>query len=175
MDHVIGYMYSGHVTVTSNDLIPLYTLVERLRMKGDVQKQLMLNIGHQLKCNKSLFVQYLMQAKTLEVEDVLNEVYRLLSIKVDNRESRGVELSTLPMVIFKEAFMTASRCCKDGSAPYDLVLKYICHFTQSIDPNDRNYARYLIRCLYIWCELIWWKIGNVDLSHSLWLICYLVT
>ena len=56
MSHVIVYMYTGHVTVESKDLIPLYTLCQRLKMKGDIRKQLLINIRNQYQSNNNILI-----------------------------------------------------------------------------------------------------------------------
>eukprot|EP01084_Bolivina_argentea_P260555 440045_1 len=75
MHHVIIYMYTGHVTVTSKDLIPLFTLVERLKMKGDIKKQLLLNIRKQYKSSNDVLIPYLLQSKNVESHSIMKEIY----------------------------------------------------------------------------------------------------
>ena len=58
-------MYTGHVTVTWKDLIPLYTLCQRLKMRGDITKQLLINIRNQYQTNISIIIQCWIPAQSV--------------------------------------------------------------------------------------------------------------
>ena len=90
MDHVVIYMYSGRVTVTAPDLIPLFTLCERLKMKGDIKKQLLINIRRQFRDNPNMIIPYLSQAISVDAHSIKKEIYLNITKKAEKKQLKQV-------------------------------------------------------------------------------------
>eukprot|EP01083_Nonionella_stella_P081040 223028_1 len=139
MKHVIVYMYTGRVTVTAKDLIPLYTLVERLKMKGDILKQLWINIRNQYTANASVLVPYLVQSESVEAYAVKQEIYAAITKRAERKQLKHVALQKLTLNQFAELYKESMVLSNHAQAPYDLVIRYINYFIQK--DTDQHYAR----------------------------------
>ena len=152
MSHVIVYMYTGHVTVTSKDLIPLYTLCQRLKMRGDIKKQLLINIRNQYQTNISMIIPYLIQAQSVENQSLKKEIYTSIYDKISNVENgkirlKSIGLHQLSLPLFTELFiksvslsLSMSNMNDTKHIPYDIIIQYIHHFTFNA---DLHYARFV--------------------------------
>ena len=147
MSHVIVYMYTDHVTVTSKDLIPLYTLCQRLKMRGDIKKQLLINIRNQYQTNVSVIISYLLQSQSVENESLKKEIYTIISKKACDLQNgrmtlKAIGLNQLSLPLFQELFITSvnvSLSANDNTkhVPYDIIIEYN-HFTVN---GDVHYAK----------------------------------
>ena len=123
-------MYTGHVTVTEKDLIPLFTLIERLKMKGDIKKQLLINIRAQIETNNDALIQFLNQSDAVEATAIKEEIYAIIARKATANQLKQIGLHNLVLSAFQNLFVSlVTLCGADVQCPYHAVIEYLSHFT----------------------------------------------
>merc|ERR1712060_1853 len=68
-DHIVSYIYGKDVYVGDSHLIALYVLVERLKITGGIQKELLYEIRRC--CDKYHCVSFLLKAEELLAEELV--------------------------------------------------------------------------------------------------------
>eukprot|EP01084_Bolivina_argentea_P124365 220381_1 len=113
MDYVIIYMYTGHVIINLQDLIPLFCLVERLKLNGNLINDLLTHIRYQCQTKSGKLIEYLLQSYLVQSNFIRNEIYLQISKKAGKHKCNIVYIEELNYDQFETLFKQSIILCNN--------------------------------------------------------------